>query len=164
MSNEKRGTAQSSEGTPQELDDAPGLGVLLNPEGLHDPSPFGYSHTVRLPAVAELVLVSGQYGSNRVGAVVSSEFDQQVRQAFHNLELALSAHGLRLRDVVQLRTYVVEHDLQKLRILGEALGRLWGLAPPTQTLLGVSALAMPEILFEVEAVACRARGQSQCYG
>lgn len=35
---------------------------LVNPDGLHDPVPFGESHTVSVPGGSELVLVSGQYG------------------------------------------------------------------------------------------------------
>lgn len=84
--------------------------TIVNPAGLHNPIPFGYSHTASIPAGTELVLVSGQYGSNPDGAVVSPDFTEQVRQAFRNLGVALVAHGLDLGHVVQLRTYVVNLD------------------------------------------------------
>lgn len=129
--------------------------TIVNPAGLHDPVPFGYSHTVTVPAGTELVLVAGQYGSSTDGAVVSTDFTEQVRQAFRNLGVALAAHGLDLSHVVQLRTYVVNHDLDKLRAIAEAVQGGWGAKPPTQTLIGAASLAMPEILFEVEAVAAR---------
>jgi enamine deaminase RidA (YjgF/YER057c/UK114 family) len=78
--------------------------TIGNPDGLHNPVPFGYSHTAAIPAGTELVLVSGQYGSNTDGAVVSPDFTEQVQQAFRNLGVALAAHGLDLTHVVQLRT------------------------------------------------------------
>ena len=72
--------------------------TIVNPEGLHDPVPFGYSHTATIPAGAELVLVSGQYGSDANGAVVSPDFAEQVQQAFRNLGVALAAHDAELRE------------------------------------------------------------------
>jgi enamine deaminase RidA (YjgF/YER057c/UK114 family) len=129
--------------------------TIVNPAGLHDPVPFGYSHTVAIPAGTELVLVAGQYGSNTDGEVVSPDFTEQVRQAFRNLSVALAAHGLDLGHVVQLRTYVVNPDFDKLGAIAQAVQGGCGAAPPTQTVIGVAGLAMPDILFEVEALAAR---------
>ena len=129
--------------------------TIVNPDGLHDPLPFGYSHTAAIPAGTGLVLVAGQYGSNADGAIVSPDFTEQVQQAFRNLEVALAAHGLDLGHVVQLRTYVVNPDFEKLGTIGRAVQAGCGDAPPTQTVIGVAGLAMPDILFEVEAVAAR---------
>jgi enamine deaminase RidA (YjgF/YER057c/UK114 family) len=53
------------------------------------------------------------------------------------------------------RSYVVDHDFAKLQALGEAERRIWGDQPPTQTLLGVASLALPGMLFEVDALAVR---------
>jgi enamine deaminase RidA (YjgF/YER057c/UK114 family) len=129
--------------------------TLINPPQLHNPVPFGYSHTASVPAGTELVFVSGQYGSGADGSVVSADFAQQVTQAFANLGTALEAHGLALANVVQLRTYVIGLDFAKLGIIGATVGATCGLTPPTQTVLGVAGLAMPDILFEVEAIAAR---------
>ncbi|MCF2533457.1 RidA family protein [Yinghuangia soli] len=128
---------------------------IVNPAGLHNPVPFGYSHTAAIPAGTELVLVAGQYGSGPDGAVVSDEFADQVKQTFRNIETALAAHGLDLSHVVQLRTYVVDHDVTKLGPIAGAVQEHWGTNPPTQTLLGVASLAAPDVLFEVEAIAAR---------
>lgn len=128
---------------------------FLNPSDLHDPTPFGYSHTTCVPSGSELVFVSGQYGSRPDGSVASSDFSDQLQQAFHNLGLALAAHGLELGDVVQLRSYIVKLGFDELGALAQTIQRKWEGAPPTQTVLGVSALATPEILFEVEAIAAR---------
>jgi enamine deaminase RidA (YjgF/YER057c/UK114 family) len=128
---------------------------IVNPKDLHDPVPFGYSHTAAVPAGAELVLVAGQYGSGPDGAVVSADFADQVKQTFGNIGVALAAHGLDLGHVVQLRTYVVDHDVSKLGPIAGAVQGIWGATPPVQTLIGVASLAAPDVLFEVEALAVR---------
>ncbi|MFD3508127.1 RidA family protein [Nocardia sp. NPDC058666] len=129
--------------------------TLVNPEGLHDPVPYGYSHTAVIPAGTGLVLVSGQYGSLPTGEVISPDFTDQVNQTFRNIATALAAHNLTLADVVQLRTYVVNHDVTKLGPIAGAVQEHWGTTPPTQTLIGVASLATPDVLFEVEAIAAR---------
>jgi enamine deaminase RidA (YjgF/YER057c/UK114 family) len=126
--------------------------TIVNPAGLHDPVPFGYSHVVDSGA---LVVVAGQYGSDAEGRPASEEFATQVEIAFGHLATALGAVGLGTRDVVRLGTYVVDHDLGKLAVLGEHLARIWGSRPPAQTLIGVAGLALPGMLFEVDAIALR---------
>lgn len=64
-------------------------------------------------------------------------------------------HGLALSDVVQLRTYVVSPDFDKLGTIGRTVAAGSGGSLPTHTVIGVAALATPQILFEVEAVAVR---------
>jgi enamine deaminase RidA (YjgF/YER057c/UK114 family) len=132
--------------------------TFIDPADLHDPTAFGYRHTVAIPASAELVLVSGQYASGPDGAVVSDDFAEQVDRALRSVEVAVGAHGLDLRDVVQLRTYVVGLDLERLGALGRAVHERWGTEPPTQTVLGVAGLALPDIAVEIEAVAVRPAG------
>jgi enamine deaminase RidA (YjgF/YER057c/UK114 family) len=57
-------------------------------------------------------------------------------------------------SVVRLRTYVVDYSPDKLAVLGPALAEFYGDSlPAANTLLGVSALAMPEFLIEIEATA-----------
>ena len=128
---------------------------IVNPPELHDPTSFGYSHSATVPTGAALVLVAGQYGSGPNGEVVSIVFVDQVWQAFHNVEVALAAHGLDLSHIVQLRSYVVQHDFDKLGTVVHAVQGLWGTVPPTHTVIGVASLATPDIMFEVEAVAVR---------
>lgn len=128
---------------------------MTNPDGLHDPTPFGYSHTALVPAGSELVIIAGQYASDPNGGVTSADFGEQVQQVFANLGTALAAHDLTPTDVVQLRTYVVGLDFEKLGAFGGAVQALWGENPPPNTMLGVAALAMPDMALEVEAIAAR---------
>jgi enamine deaminase RidA (YjgF/YER057c/UK114 family) len=128
--------------------------TIVNPAGLHDPIPYGYSHTVRAPA-GEHVFIAGQYGADEHGQIVSPDFADQARRSISNLGIALEAVGLGFGHVVFIRTYIVDHDVAKLPILVELLHDTWGTELPAQTLTGVAALALPEMLFEIDAVAVR---------
>ncbi|GAA3937767.1 RidA family protein [Actinomadura viridis] len=125
--------------------------TITNPGTLHDPTGFGYSHVAR--ASGDLVFIAGQYASGGDGHVTSPDFAAQVDRALENLGTALASAGLGYEDVFQLRTYIVDHDAAKLQVVLERLGRIWGDTPPVQTLLGVAALALPEMLFEIDAIA-----------
>jgi enamine deaminase RidA (YjgF/YER057c/UK114 family) len=124
---------------------------IINPEGLHNPVGFGYSHVARTSG--DLVLVAGQYASDADGHVTSPDFAEQVERSLANLRTALTAVGVDFPDVVQLRTYIVDHDLGKLEVIAKHVAEIWGDRPPTQTLLGVASLALPGMLFEIDAVA-----------
>lgn len=127
--------------------------TITNPSALHDPTPFGYSHAVSAPG--ELVFVGGQYASDHTGAPVAGDFAAQVELAFDRLRSALDAVGLGYEHVVRLGTFIVDHDLAKLEALGKALHARFGDRLPAQTLSGVASLALPGMLFEVDAVAVR---------
>ncbi|MFI9504281.1 RidA family protein [Nocardia sp. NPDC052566] len=124
-----------------------------NPAELHDPTGFGYSHVAVVRG--ELVFIAGQYDSDAEGHTTSADFAVQVDNAFANLGIALRSVGLDFADVAQLRTHIVDHDLDKLAVIGKKVAELWGERPPAQTLSGVAALALPGMLFEVDAVAVR---------
>ncbi|MEV6275456.1 RidA family protein [Nocardia sp. NPDC051832] len=126
---------------------------ITNPAELHDPTGFGYSHVARVRG--ELVFLAGQYDSDATGHTTSDDFAVQVDRAFANLGIALRSAGLDYADVFQLRTFIVGHDMAKLEVLGKKIAELWGDRPPVQTLLGVAALALPDMQFEVDAVAAR---------
>ncbi|MED7949113.1 RidA family protein [Streptomyces sp. BE303] len=127
--------------------------ALTNPAGLHDPTPFGYSHAASAPG--EPVFIGGQYASDESGQVVPGDFAAQVERSFDNLRTALAGVGLGFEHVVRLGSYVVDHDLEKLGVLGKALHAAWGDRLPAQTLSGVASLALPGMLFEIDAVAVR---------
>ncbi|MFG1817532.1 RidA family protein [Kribbella sp. NPDC049174] len=126
--------------------------MITNPAELHDPTGFGYSHVA---GVGDLVFVAGQYASGSDGQVPVAGFAEQVELAFDNLGVALRSAGLDYADVFQLRTYVVDHTPDKLAVVGAAIARRWPGRPPVQTLLGVAALALPDMSFEVDAIAVR---------
>ncbi|GGY42854.1 RidA family protein [Streptomyces omiyaensis] len=130
--------------------------ALTNPPTLHDPTPFGYSHAASAPG--ELVFIGGQYASDATGAPVPGDFADQVALSLTHLRHALEGAGLGYEHVVRLGSYVVDHDLGKLEVLGKALHGAFGDRLPAQTLSGVASLALPGMLFEIDAVAVRPAG------
>jgi enamine deaminase RidA (YjgF/YER057c/UK114 family) len=125
--------------------------VIVNPSHLHDPTPNGYSTAVITPASGRLAFISGQGGQDRTGAL-SSNFGEQVTQAYANLAAVIEALGARADQVVKLTVFVVDHDMSKLGVLTETVTRMFGAKLPAQTLVPVPKLAIDPMLFEVEAV------------
>ena len=78
----------------------------------------------------------------------------QTDQAFHNVQLALTAAGATFRDVVKTSLYVVGLQPEQVPIIRAIRGRYVSAEhPPVSTLVGVSALVGPDWLIEIEAVA-----------
>ncbi|MGC9543439.1 RidA family protein [Streptomyces sp. UG1] len=127
--------------------------TITNPPALHDPTPLSYSHAVSAPG--ELVFIAGQYASDANGAPVPGDFASQVELALDRLGAALEGVGLGFEHVVRLGTFIVDHDVSKLEPLGKALQARFGDRLPAQTLSGVASLALPGMLFEIEAIAVR---------
>lgn len=126
---------------------------LLNPAGLYDPAPNGYSHVARLAPNVRLVYTAGQGGEN-AESQLSPDFAEQVRQAFANVQIALAAADAQIQDVAKITVLIVDHSMERLQILGAEISRVWGELPaPACTLIPVPRLALDEMLFEVEAVA-----------
>jgi 2-iminobutanoate/2-iminopropanoate deaminase len=83
---------------------------------------------------------------------VPEGFTAQARRAFENLDAVLAAAGASLLDIVEVTVLLVElSDLAACRSVRETyLPHL-----PASTLCVVKSLAMPELLFEIEATAVR---------
>jgi enamine deaminase RidA (YjgF/YER057c/UK114 family) len=77
----------------------------------------------------------------------------QIDLAFDNLEAVLTQAGGALSDVVQTTYYTT--DMQAFGEAGEVLGQRLasGNCRPAATLVGVTSLFHPDVLFEVQAVA-----------
>ncbi|WP_414583151.1 RidA family protein [Scytonema sp. PCC 10023] len=124
----------------------------INPVGLYDPSPNGYTHVAIAPPGATIIYVAGQGGEDEKGNLVG-DFAAQLTQAFANLRVALTAAGAHPEHVVKLTTLVVDHNESKLQQLTAVVQAMWGEPAPTQTLIPVPRLALDGMLFEVDAVA-----------
>jgi enamine deaminase RidA (YjgF/YER057c/UK114 family) len=135
-------SAENSRSAPQ----------LLNPATLYDSSPNSYSQIALVPSGMRLAFISGQGGDHPDGSF-SPEFQVQAELAFRNLGLALEALGARPRDVVKITVLIVQHDMQKLKIMQAAQRTLLGGHHPAATLIPVPCLALPQMQIEVEAIA-----------
>ena len=125
--------------------------AIVNPPSLGDPSPNGHSTAVITPRGARMAYISGQGGQDSTGAL-SPDFAVQVQQAYANLRTALDALGARPDQVAKLTVFVVDHDMTKLGVLTKTVKEMFGKTLPAQTLIPVPKLAIPPMLFEVEAI------------
>ena len=128
------------------------LPVFINPEGLYDPAPNGYSHVGLPPTGTRLVFIAGQGGEDATGSLADG-FPAQVRQALENLRTGARAVGGDLGSVVRQTVLIVDHSEERLHVLGDEFERAYGPGPkPTCTLIPVPRLALDGMLFEVEAI------------
>ena len=127
--------------------------TFINPPGLYDPRPNGYSHVAVASAPARWVFVAGQGGEDASGHL-PEDFAAQVQQALHNLVTALGAADARLGDVVKLTVLIVDHSDERLGVWSRAVNAAWGGRPaPACSLIPVPRLALDGMLFEVDATA-----------
>jgi len=127
--------------------------TLLNPAGLYDPVPNGYSHVAVIAPGARLAMIAGQGGETEDGAL-QPDFGLQVRQAMSNLLVALRSAGAGVGDIAKLTVLIVDHSEERLHIFASELMRMLdGAPPPACTLIPVPRLALDGMLFEIEATA-----------
>lgn len=124
---------------------------LINPEEL--PTPASYTHVVAASGT-RLVFVAGQVADDAQGNLVGAgDLATQARQAFANVGRALAAAGARPEQVAKITIYVVHHRPEYLPDISEARIAVFGDHKPTDTLLGIEALAEPGYLIEIDAIA-----------
>ena len=124
------------------------------------PRPVGLLHNAGFSQVAaasgsRTIYTAGQVSIDEHGAPVGGDdLAAQTAQAMRNVGLALAAAGASFANVVKITTYVVDYRPDYRSIIGQARAPFFaGRTPPASTLIGVSALALPEWLVEIEAVA-----------
>ena len=123
---------------------------LVNPPELH-PAP-GFSHV----AVAEgrrIVCFAGQVALDRDFAIVGgADLLEQTKAAMRNLQAAMDAVGVGWGDIVRRTIYTTEPTRYETIAAGiDAV--TGGAAHPPQTILGVTGLALPGLLIEIECTA-----------
>ena len=123
---------------------------LINPPELH-PAP-GFSH-VAVTTGGRQVFVAGQVALDTgFGLVGGDDLGEQTKAAMRNVGLALEAAGAGWDDVVRRTIYTLrptEYETITAAI-DEVTG---GAAHPAQTILGVTGLAVPGLLIEIECTA-----------
>lgn len=124
---------------------------LINPQDL--PTAPTYTQVV-VAGGSRLVFVAGQVAQDSEGNVVApGDLVGQARQTFGNVGRALAAAGARPDQVTKITTYVVGYRPEYRTLLTDPRAALFGDHRPASTLIGVEALARPEYLIEVEAIA-----------
>jgi 2-iminobutanoate/2-iminopropanoate deaminase len=126
----------------------------INPPTVFRALQNGFSQAV-VASGKRTLYVSGQTAwDSQKRLVAGADLEGQTRQAFANLQIIVEAAGGTMADVVSLRIYVVDYRPEKAAAVGKALRHFFpGAAKPASTWVGVSALADPGFLIEVEATA-----------
>jgi 2-iminobutanoate/2-iminopropanoate deaminase len=122
------------------------------PANLWNSSPYLFSQVVLANAPQRLIFIAGQVALSPEGALVGpGDIDAQLRQVFANLRAAVEDAGGTLNDVANLTVYLkdISHHGTYLKVLAEEFSG-WR---PTETLVQVSALGLPELLVEIQAIA-----------
>lgn len=129
--------------------------TLVNPQGL----PTVDTHQqVSIATGSKLVFLAGQVAWDAEGGTVGvGDLAAQVEQGYLNVGTALAEVGGSFDDVAKLTLYVVDLAPDTMSPLLEGISRAaakLGTTPtPPITAVGVTALAGPELLVEVEAIA-----------
>lgn len=126
----------------------------VDADGLHPPQ--GYTHASAAPG-GTLVHCAGQVAMDADGGVVGvGDHAAQAERALANVLTALRAAGAEPQDVVKITYYVVGMTEETVHQVNRGLSRTvraTGMPPVPATMVGVTALSIPELLIEADAVA-----------
>jgi enamine deaminase RidA (YjgF/YER057c/UK114 family) len=115
---------------------------------------LGYNQAEIIEGTTRQLFCAGQTAVDKNGAPQHpGDMRAQIGLALNNLEAVLKGAGMDLSNVVKLGVYATDVDeaLKNFDLMGMRFGA-HQVAPP-MTLLGVTRLAIPELLFEIEATA-----------
>lgn len=115
---------------------------------------LGYNQAEVIDGATRQVICAGQTAVNENGAPQHpDDMRAQISLALDNLEAVLKEAGMELSNVIKLGVYATDVDeaLRNFDLMGMRFGP-HQVAPP-MTLLGVARLAIPGLLFEIEATA-----------
>jgi enamine deaminase RidA (YjgF/YER057c/UK114 family) len=115
---------------------------------------FGFVQALEVSGGQRTLYCAGQTAINAEGAPVHvGDMRAQLGMALDNLATVLQQAGFSMADVVRLNIYTTDVDqlLEAYDVAGARLGSAG--CRPTMTLLGVSRLAFPELMVELEATA-----------
>jgi enamine deaminase RidA (YjgF/YER057c/UK114 family) len=128
---------------------------VLNPDGLVKPDAY---RQVAIATGSRMVFLAGQVARDADGTPVGAgDLAAQTDQALRNVNAAVIGAGGTFSDVAKLTLFVVDWAPDKMAALGDGVGRAvaaLGIDPlKAVTLIGVAALAEPDLLIEIDAIA-----------
>jgi enamine deaminase RidA (YjgF/YER057c/UK114 family) len=115
---------------------------------------FGFNQGELVSGQARTLYCSGQAATSADGKPQhDGDMAAQLALSIDNLEAVLGAAGMSLANLVRLNVYTTDVDLlfQHYGVLAARLGPA-GVAPTT-TMLGVTRLALPTLMVELEGTA-----------
>ena len=111
-----------------------------------------YSHGVEVPPGARWLYISGQVAIAPDGSIPDS-IEGQATQVFDNILAVLEAANMGAEDLVRINTYLVNAGyMGGFRAVRD---KYVGQFAPASTMIMIGALATPDLLIEIEAVAAK---------
>jgi 2-iminobutanoate/2-iminopropanoate deaminase len=124
--------------------------TTLNPEGL--PVPRGSYSVVTISQPGRMVFIAGQTASDTEGNIVGvGDARAQTRYILGKIKRAVEAAGGTINDLVAMNIFTT--DVRYHRDINETRREVLGSNFPTSTMVQVVALARPELMLEVNAIA-----------
>lgn len=125
--------------------------TLKNPALVH-PAP-GFSH-IAIASGSTWIHFAGQVALDRDFNVIGEDLHQQTRAAMRNLQAAMDEAGVAWTDIVRRTIYTTEPT--EYEVITAAIHSITGGGEgPAQTIVGVTGLAVPGLLIEIECTAVR---------
>jgi enamine deaminase RidA (YjgF/YER057c/UK114 family) len=125
----------------------------IQPDKLFDSSPYGFAQVVACSG-QRLVYCAGQTANDKdLNFLGAGDLKVQLEASLENVRIALAAAGAEPRDVVSIRTYIVDYTPEYLDIISPVMNDFFVDNLPASTLVGVQALALPHFMCEIEAIA-----------
>lgn len=117
-----------------------------------DPDPYEPFRIALGYRVGDLIFLSGQTAIDEAGNVVGAgDFDAQAAQVFRNIERVLDAAGSSMEQIVKVTIYLT--DMTKFPEIVELRERHFTPPYPADTIVEVTALALPELMIEIDVTA-----------
>jgi 2-iminobutanoate/2-iminopropanoate deaminase len=119
-------------------------------KGVYEPS--AYSQGVKVTGAQTILVLSGQVSYDKDGGVAHPrDFKAQAREVMGAIKALVEAQGGTLQNVLRLNSYVTDMRYRPdYAIIRE---EFFGKKAPASTLVQVCALAHPDWVIEVEAIA-----------
>lgn len=122
---------------------------IINPAKMAKPT--GYSYAVKKSGTP--VFISGQVALDAEGKLVGAgDAAAQTEQVFRNLQSVVEAAGGTMDDIVKITIFVTDASYRPA-VAAARQRHFREDGYPASTYLVVTALAVPELLVEIEAVA-----------
>ena len=122
-----------------------------NPSTVARPLKNYYSNAVRSEA-GPLLWISGQVAIDKAGKLVGEgDLRKQAVQVLENIRAILSESGAAMSDIVKVTVYVT--DIRAFNDIADIREKYFPEDGPASVICEVSALAWPEFMIEIEAVA-----------
>jgi len=118
--------------------------------GVFDPAT--YSQAIKVTQAHTLLFLSGQVAYTADGGVACrGDFKGQARGAYEAIKALVESQGGTMANVIKITTYLT--DMAYRTELAAVREEYFGKKGPASTMIQVSALASPDWMIEIEAIA-----------